>query len=193
MEFFLKNKLFLRAAALIMKREFSRKKARQAILSIDDNVSAVSAEKVEPDLFERIREATGSLEDFLDMSQEEVAEKMNMSKRTLQREFNAAGIKWTELKRLQQVRYSMELLRDTQLSISEVAARCGFSSSSYFSKIFKNETGQPLQFVDDHLIKKKIIHIRLKTVFLSLEDGFFVPKVGAFLIKFGTQFVVGGG
>ncbi len=139
---FNRNELLLRAAALIKNRELSRIKAKQLILSIDDNVQAPRTERIESDLFERIREATGPLEDFLDMSQEDVAGKMNMSKRTLQREFNAVGIKWVEFKRLQQVRYSMELLRNTQLSISDVAARCGFSSSSYFSKVFKDETGK---------------------------------------------------
>ncbi len=138
---FNRNELFLRAAALIKNRELSRNKAKQAILSFDDEVKD-SAKANESCLFERVRSATGSLEEFLEMSQDDVAEKLNMSKRTLQREFNSAGIKWTEFKRLQQVRYSMELLHGTELSISEIASRCGFSSSSYFSKIFKDETGK---------------------------------------------------
>lgn len=139
---FNRNELFLRAAALIKNRELTRVKAKQTILYVNADESTIQTDKVESDLFDRIREAIGTSEDFLDMSQDDVAGKLNMSKRTLQREFNSAGIKWTEFKRLQQVRYSMELLRDSRLSISEIAARCGFSSSSYFSRIFKDETGK---------------------------------------------------
>lgn len=40
-----------------------------------------------------------------------------------------------------------ELLTSENLSISEVSERCGFSSASYFSRAFKDETGMtPLQF-----------------------------------------------
>lgn len=42
---------------------------------------------------------------------------------------------------------SMELLRNTEMSITEIAERMGFSSSRYFSTAFKKYTGiTPTQF-----------------------------------------------
>ena len=36
---------------------------------------------------------------------------------------------------------SCEMLRETNRTISEVAAACGFQSASYFSYVFRKETG----------------------------------------------------
>ena len=45
------------------------------------------------------------------------------------------------------VERSMELLDKTDLSIEEISQRTGFSSASYYSKIFKKQTGKsPLQY-----------------------------------------------
>ena len=42
---------------------------------------------------------------------------------------------------------SAELLRDTELSVSEIASLCGFQSPSYYINLFKRETGQtPLNY-----------------------------------------------
>jgi len=45
------------------------------------------------------------------------------------------------------VEKSMELLRKTDLSMEEISQQTGFSSASYYSKIFKKHTGKsPLQY-----------------------------------------------
>lgn len=42
---------------------------------------------------------------------------------------------------------SAELLRDTELSITEIASMCGFQSSSYYISLFKRKMGQtPLRY-----------------------------------------------
>lgn len=44
---------------------------------------------------------------------------------------------------------SAELLRDTELSITEISLLCGFQSPSYYISVFKRETGQtPLRYRD---------------------------------------------
>ncbi|NLO37348.1 MAG: helix-turn-helix transcriptional regulator [Clostridiaceae bacterium] len=55
---------------------------------------------------------------------------------------------------LQQVRLdrARDLLLHTALTCSEIAAACGFSTPSYFSMVFKRQTGMtPLSFRDSHL------------------------------------------
>lgn len=43
--------------------------------------------------------------------------------------------------------YAMNLLRNTELSIQEIAAECGFSTPSHFNRVFKQHTGgSPLEF-----------------------------------------------
>ena len=49
------------------------------------------------------------------------------------------------------------LLRDTNLSISEVGSSCGFGSSSYFGKLFRKKYGvTPLEYRKESSIKSKI-------------------------------------
>lgn len=38
---------------------------------------------------------------------------------------------------------SKQLLKNTQLSIAEIAAKCGFEEQSYFSRVFRKQTGLP--------------------------------------------------
>jgi AraC-like DNA-binding protein len=38
--------------------------------------------------------------------------------------------------------YAVETLRQGEATVDEVASRCGFSSTSYFSRVLKAETGR---------------------------------------------------
>lgn len=45
------------------------------------------------------------------------------------------------------IQKACELLRDTDLCIAEIASSSGYSSSSYFTKVFKKHTGLgPVQY-----------------------------------------------
>lgn len=49
------------------------------------------------------------------------------------------------------VENACQLLANTQLSLSEIASRCGFSDSAYFNKVFKRETNQtPADYRKNH-------------------------------------------
>ena len=39
------------------------------------------------------------------------------------------------------LRKGVELLRDTEMNISEIAYSCGFSGASYFSELFRRDFG----------------------------------------------------
>ena len=82
------------------------------------------------------------------VSREEIVAAGNVSVSTASRIFN-------ELLRKSMMDYLCEirlgsaigLLRNTDESISEIAARCGFSDSNYFSTLFHRKTGiTPSQF-----------------------------------------------
>lgn len=76
------------------------------------------------------------------ISMADIAAHAGVSERYLRRLF-ADQLQQSPVAYLQQVRLdkSIELLRDTKLSIKEVAYRCGFHSSQYFSRLFKGYTG----------------------------------------------------
>ena len=90
------------------------------------------------------------LDDHFDspISIEDVAEKFHISPSNLAHKFkdtvNISFQKYVNFRRLMR---SKEMLRDTKLSISEVAYSCGFGSISQFNRIFRSSTGiSPTQY-----------------------------------------------
>lgn len=73
---------------------------------------------------------------------EEVADHFSVSRRTLERRFSESLGRTinAEIKRLK-VEHIKSLLLETKLTVSEIAVDLGFSSSSYLTKYFKNESG----------------------------------------------------
>ena len=93
-------------------------------------------------------------EQAIDM--QELARELHVSYAWFRREFKeilgiAPGQYHLEL-RLNRAR---QLLRETTLSVGQIAAQTGFGSEFYFSRIFKNKTGiPPLQFRNAHVLAK---------------------------------------
>jgi transcriptional regulator GlxA family with amidase domain len=56
-----------------------------------------------------------------------------------QRELDTTLLEYLRRRRLA---YAAELLRQGKANVDEVAFRCGFSSTSYFSRLFKRGTGR---------------------------------------------------
>jgi LacI family transcriptional regulator len=86
--------------------------------------------------------------DFGEASVEQISEAIGVSRSTLDKLFqqdlgrSVAG----EIGRLRLQR-SQHLLCGTDLALSEIARRCGFSSATYFCRFFKRHTGRtPLGF-----------------------------------------------
>ena len=45
------------------------------------------------------------------------------------------------------IRHASSMLRDSTLNVTEIALRCGFDDSNYFSRIFRKYTGHsPSEF-----------------------------------------------
>lgn len=77
-----------------------------------------------------------------ELTLQSVAETCGQSLRQLQRKFQSAfGITPQEFLLKTRVLAAMRLLRETSLTISEIASRCGFVDASSFSAHFRKRTG----------------------------------------------------
>ncbi len=72
---------------------------------------------------------------------EEVAEKVGISGRTLERHFSAAGTSYSQL--LKELRFDLvtKLLEDTHVPIASIASKAGFAQQSSLSRAFNDWTG----------------------------------------------------
>lgn len=77
-----------------------------------------------------------------EVSMDDIAVKLNMSRQTLYRKLRAEGINFETL--LDELRHTMALhyLNGEQVSVNETAYLVGFSEASSFSRAFKRWTGQ---------------------------------------------------
>jgi len=74
----------------------------------------------------------------------ELAEEMNMSRSTLLRRVKAAtGLSAAMFIRQQRLKHARSFLQEARFTVSEVAYKTGFSSSSYFAKCYRDEYGYP--------------------------------------------------
>ena len=90
----------------------------------------------------RFKEAVEARLDDSDVSVEDLAADMNLSRVQLYRKVKAiTGSSPVELLRTARLNRGYQLLLTTDLSISEVAYQVGFTAPSYFTKCFKEEFG----------------------------------------------------
>lgn len=73
---------------------------------------------------------------------EDVARRAGVGRRTLERKFSdLVGKSIDQSIRQTRLDRARILLRDSKLTLAEIAERCGFSSTDYFSKVFKAQSG----------------------------------------------------
>jgi AraC-like DNA-binding protein len=79
--------------------------------------------------------------------QEDIAERMNRSLSTLQRQLTNEGINFQQLRDETRRRLAEDYIRSNELSLSQIAYLLGFSDQSNFSRAFKRWTGMsPREF-----------------------------------------------
>ncbi|MBQ2614878.1 MAG: PocR ligand-binding domain-containing protein [Clostridia bacterium] len=105
---------------------------------------------LKPDLSESVQKAVAFINENLeqDLSIHQIAKGINVSKSALYKKFHehfhCTVSKYINTRRVEK---SMELLAKTNLSIEEISQRVGFSSASYYSKMFKKQIGvAPLKY-----------------------------------------------
>ena len=77
-----------------------------------------------------------------DLSVEELAAELGMSRVHLYKRLKqTTGKTPIEFIRLLRLKRAAQLLRESQLNISEIAYDCGFNNPKYFSRYFKEEFG----------------------------------------------------
>ena len=90
----------------------------------------------------RFKEVVGSHLDDSELSVEDLAAQMNLSRVQLYRKVKAVtGSTPIELLRTARLNRAYQLLLTTDKSVSEVAYQVGFTAPSYFTKCFKDEYG----------------------------------------------------
>lgn len=73
-----------------------------------------------------------------EISIEELAEKVNLNRTTLQKVFKEMyGLTINEYRTKSRLQLAKNLLASTDLSITEIAGRCGYTNASKFSEVFK--------------------------------------------------------
>lgn len=77
-----------------------------------------------------------------DVTVKELAKMCNMSESNFRRIFvKYSGVSPTEYKNILRIAKAKELLRNTNISISEISVQLGFYDSSYFTKVFYKRCG----------------------------------------------------
>lgn len=92
-----------------------------------------------------------------DLSLSILADMYALSKSHFSRSFkNATGFGLSKYINLIRVRNAEQLLADGNYPIAEVATKCGFNDSNYFSAVFKSQTGvSPQKYMAQHQKLKK--------------------------------------
>ena len=77
-----------------------------------------------------------------EISIEELADKVNLNRTTLQKIFKEMyGLTVNEYRTKARLQLAKNLLASTELSITEIAGRCGYANASKFSEVFKKNEG----------------------------------------------------
>jgi AraC-like DNA-binding protein len=100
-----------------------------------------------PDLLSTLRAVLSAYLQDGPLAIDEVAEMAGISARTLQRRLRQAGMSFSEL--LQQVRFerAASFLRESDVTILEVALQVGYEDPSHFSRAFRRLAGvSPKQY-----------------------------------------------
>lgn len=112
------------------------------LLSREGQSEALSAEHIPDEIISAIRYINGHYSEPVTL--EQAAERVHMSRYHFCRIFHSATGA-TFLEYLYNVRLSKvhQLLLGSDLGLNEIASRCGFSSTSHMTRIFKNAYGMP--------------------------------------------------
>jgi len=129
------QELFLRVQGLIANRERVFERAKQLVIGIEDDSKKERTQSPAPedDFLQKLHAAFPLDSDLSTANLDDVAVKLAMSKRSVQRKMQLHGISWREYKQLRKLRIAMVLLRDPKNRVAMVAEQAGYRSAAHFS------------------------------------------------------------
>ena len=139
------EELMLRVRKLLEQREMLRIKYSKEIAEADRIDTEEHSHSINGNDRAFIEKADGFVYENIinsELDANMLADKMNMSPTTLNRRIKSiTGTNTTIYIRLKRLGRAKQLLQNTQMSMGEIQAVCGFESPSYFSRAFKAEYG----------------------------------------------------
>lgn len=142
---FMSEELMIRVRKLLEQREMLRIKYSKEIAEADRIDTEEHSHSINGNDRAFIEKADGFVYENIinsELDANMLADKMNMSLTTLNRRIKSiTGTNTTNYIRLKRLGRAKQLLQNTQMSMGEIQAVCGFESPSYFSRAFKAEYG----------------------------------------------------
>lgn len=124
---------------LIRQREALRKSFQNQIEVEPSNIEVISLDKK---FIQKAIEIVEKNIDNADFSVEELSHELNMSRVNLYKKLlSLTGKTPIEFIRIIRLKRAAQLLRESQLTVSEIAYKVGFNNPKYFTKYFKEEFG----------------------------------------------------
>lgn len=141
---------FLYLQAVELTSIIAKARRRQIQTELEENQKAVPETIVKTGVHLKVHEVALYLQQHLsdNVSLEELAGRFFMSRSYLTRSFrNVTGFSVVEYMNYIRIQRAQQLLKESERSITDIAAHCGFGNITYFEKVFKQTTGQtPLQY-----------------------------------------------
>lgn len=120
------------------------------VLTVRNKCRQQTAGEAQTPMHQKIREITGYLLTHYDarISLDDLAARFYISKSYLCRIFReVTGVTLIEYQNMARIKAAQKLLKETRLPVTEIAARVGFESITYFERVFKKFTGEnPLRY-----------------------------------------------
>jgi len=132
--------------------EFYNDKKVQSIANIASMLAKyiMTENIISPNLNRNIEKAKAYISANLEkrLNVQDISEHINVSKSVIYKSFHELfGCTVSEYVNSKRIEKAMDLLKNTDMSIEEISVKTGFSSSSYFTRIFTSKTGtSPLKF-----------------------------------------------
>lgn len=143
---------------------FSRKKLKQAFLNSGlNNAKELTQNDNDKIFIEKVIELIDRKIDKTDLEIADISEDLGMSQSTFYRKLKSlTDLSGNEFIRTIRLKRSVELLKNTDLNISEIAYKVGFSDPKYFSTCFRKFFNiTPTDFISQNRKEKGQISVKI--------------------------------
>ena len=129
-------------AALAFPAKWLEHRLSNADPNLRHEIKAWLEDRNQPDVADEVRRAVRTMLVDGNVSEEDVAKTLNVSRRTLIRRLQVEGIAFHTLVQELRLEVACQLLRSTNNPVADVAASLGYAGASPFRRAFKRWTGE---------------------------------------------------